>query len=134
MSTAVINPAFTRKASDKSRIKQAAIFFLLLAAMFFIVVSSTHAGAGGTEFDEVWLTLKDWTQGTLGRIIAGAMIIVGIMGGIARQSLIAFALGIGGGIGLYNAPIIIESIMSATLEHAGTITAAASQIGNGLGM
>ncbi|MGL4616279.1 MAG: TraA family conjugative transfer protein, partial [Shewanella sp.] len=59
--------------------------------------------------------LKDWTQGTLGRIVAGAMVLVGIVGGIARQSLMAFALGIGGGMGLYNTPTVVESVMSATL-------------------
>lgn len=58
---------------------------------------------------------KDWTQGTLGRIVAGAMVLVGIVGGIARQSLMAFALGIGGGMGLYNTPTVVESVMSATL-------------------
>ncbi|MBS9962892.1 TraA family conjugative transfer protein, partial [Vibrio alginolyticus] len=65
----------------------------------------------------VWDTLKDWTQGTLGRIVAGAMVLVGIVGGIARQSLMAFALGIGGGMGLYNTPTVVESVMSATLPY-----------------
>ena len=32
------------------------------------------------------------------------MILVGVVGGIARQSLMAFAMGIGGGMGLYNSP------------------------------
>lgn len=69
----------------------------------------------GDAFTDVWDTLKDWTQGTLGRIVAGAMVLVGIVGGIARQSLMAFALGIGGGMGLYNTPTVVESVMSATL-------------------
>ena len=73
------------------------------------------AGTGGDAFTDVWDTLKDWTQGTLGRIVAGAMVLVGIVGGIARQSLMAFALGIGGGMGLYNTPTVVESVMSATL-------------------
>ena len=42
-------------------------------------------------------------------------VLVGIVGGIARQSLMAFALGIGGGMGLYNTPTVVESVMSATL-------------------
>ncbi|WP_439897094.1 TraA family conjugative transfer protein, partial [Klebsiella pneumoniae] len=37
-----------------------------------------HAGNGGGAFEDVWVTLKDWTQGTLGRIVAGSMILVGI--------------------------------------------------------
>lgn len=74
-----------------------------------------RANLSGDAFTDVWDTLKDWTQGTLGRIVAGAMVLVGIVGGIARQSLMAFALGIGGGMGLYNTPTVVESVMSATL-------------------
>ena len=119
--------------NENKRLKQAVMLALLLVLMAFII-SSAHAGAGGTEFEDVWLTVKDWTQGTLGRVVAGAMILVGIIGGIARQSLMGFALGIGGGVGLYNSPTIVESIMSATLSNAAAITAAAQHIGNGLGM
>ncbi len=91
------------------------ISIAILLILSICIVDPAHAGAGGDAFDDVWDTLKDWTQGTLGRIIAGAMILVGIVGGIARQSLMAFALGIAGGMGLYNMPTIIESVMSATL-------------------
>jgi conjugal transfer pilus assembly protein TraA len=74
-----------------------------------------YAGTGGEAFDDVWSTLTDWTQGSLGRIIAGSMVLVGIVGGIARQSLMAFALGVGGVMGLYNTPTVVESVLSATL-------------------
>lgn len=82
-------------------------------------------------FGDVWATLKDWIQGTLGQIVAGAMILVGIIGGIARQSLMAFAIGIGGGIGLYNSPSIVEAVVSSTLEHADK-AASVIQMTNGL--
>jgi len=108
--------------------------YFLLAAMLAAVAVSAHAGGGGSEFDEVWTTVKDWTQGTLGRIIAGSLILVGIVGGIARQSLMAFAIGIGGGMGLYNSPTIVESIMGATLASAQLVAPAAAQITNGLGI
>ncbi|NBM93201.1 hypothetical protein GWI74_07070 [Proteus sp. G2662] len=86
-----------------------------LGLMALMISEPSFAGAGGDAFTDVWDTLKDWTQGTLGRIVAGAMVLVGIVGGIARQSLMAFALGIGGGMGLYNTPTVVESVMSATL-------------------
>nr|WP_044143208.1 TraA family conjugative transfer protein [Succinimonas amylolytica] len=73
------------------------------------------AGTGGDEFADVWDTLKEWIQGTLGRVIAGSMILVGIVAGVARQSISAFAVGIGGGIGMYNTPTVIESVLSASL-------------------
>ncbi len=110
---------------------------LLIALVAIAAVSAPDvamAGGGGTEFDEVWTTIKDWTQGTLGRIIAGALILVGIVGGIARQSLMAFAIGIGGGMGLYNSPVIVESIMGATLGKVQQVAPLAGQLANGLGM
>ena len=64
----------------------------------------------------LWDTLKEWIQGTLGRVICGSMILVGIVAGVARQSISAFAIGIGGGIGLYNTPTVIESVLSATVS------------------
>jgi conjugal transfer pilus assembly protein TraA len=113
---------------------------LAIAAVMGLVVMSVAApesalaGTGGTEFDTVWTTLTDWMQGTLGKIAAGAMILVGIIAGVARQSLMAFAVGIGGGVGLYNTPTIVDNVMTATLEHAPTATQAAISISNGLGM
>lgn len=87
-----------------------------LGLMALMISEPSFAGnLSGDAFTDVWDTLKDWTQGTLGRIVAGAMVLVGIVGGIARQSLMAFALGIGGGMGLYNTPTVVESVMSATL-------------------
>jgi conjugal transfer pilus assembly protein TraA len=89
-------------------------------ALMSVVTPEVMAGTGGTEFDTVWTTLTDWMQGTLGKIAAGAMILVGIIAGVARQSIMSFAVGVGGGIGLYNTPTIIDNIMTATLEHAPT--------------
>ncbi|MFP4864654.1 TraA family conjugative transfer protein [Providencia rettgeri] len=84
-----------------------------LGLMALMISEPSFAGTGGDAFTDVWDTLKDWTQ-SIGTIVA-AMVLVGIVGGIARQSLMAFALGIGGGMGLYNTPTVVESVMSATL-------------------
>jgi len=103
-------------------------------ALLGLVIASTvvQAGSGGSEFSDLWDLLKGWTQGTLGKVIVGAMIIVGIIGGIARQSIMAFAVGLGGGIGLYYAPDIVESIMSATLPVSAGATQAVHALSNGL--
>lgn len=88
---------------------------LIIAAMvsFAIFAPDVYAGDGGQEFEDVWTTLKDWTQGTLGRIIAIALVLVGIVFGVARQSLIAFAICIAGAMGLYQSPAIIEALLTA---------------------
>ncbi len=105
--------------------------WLLLGALALVAMVTTpdaFAGTGGTEFDDVWDTLTDWTQGTLGRIISGGMIVVGLVAGIVRQSLMAFAIGIGGGMGLYNTSTVLESIMTATLPVVEPATSAVSFI------
>lgn len=99
------------------------IFLVLVSALLVLMMSSAMAGGGGDEFDEVWDTIEDWTTGTLGKIIAGAMILVGIIGGVARQSLMAFAVGISGAMGLNYAPEIVSSIMSASIEGISALDA-----------
>jgi len=97
-----------------------AVAFLAVAAAAIVIMSPdiAHAGANATEFDDVWQTLKDWTQGTLGRVIAGTTVLVGLFMGVARQSIMSFAIGLGSGIGLYNAPTVIENILTAALPVA----------------
>lgn len=99
-----------------------------VALLLVVGASSAMAGTGGTDFDAVWTTISDWMQGTLGRVVAGAMVLVGIVGGVVRQSIMAFATGIGGGVGLYNTPKIIESIMSATLPSANDMVYSAAPL------
>lgn len=91
---------------------------LVVAMALVLAPDALVAGTGGTEFDNVWTWLVDVTQGTLGRILAGSMVLVGVVGGIARQSLMAFATGIGGALGLNYAPDIIDAVMSATINVA----------------
>lgn len=78
---------------------------------------AAFAGTSGSgDFDSIWDTLVDWSQGSLGRVIALAFIIVGLVRGIAAQSIMAFALGVGAGLGLYNAETIVDSLFGASVE------------------
>lgn len=114
---ATIEQVQTEKKSLKSFFTAERIVFLVIvSAMLLLMMSTAVAGGGGDEFDEVWDTIEDWTTGTLGKVIAGAMILVGIIGGVARQSLMAFAVGISGAMGLNYAPQIVSSIMTASIE------------------
>ena len=105
---------------------------VLVAMSAVLIAPDAMAGTGGAEFDSIWTTLTDWMQGTLGKIASGAMILVGIIAGVARQSIMAFAVGVGGGIGLYNTPTVIDLMMTATLENAPAATQAIMTISNGL--
>ena len=88
---------------------------LLAAVCFVMTMSACHAGTGGTEFAAMWTTLQGWVEGTLGRVVTTAMVLVGIGIGVARQSLMAFVVGVGGGLGLYATPGIINNIFVATV-------------------
>lgn len=87
----------------------------LIFVALMITAGFAMAGTGSTTFDSVWTTITDWMQGTLGRVLVGMMILTGIGAGVLRQSLMSFVVGVGGGVGLYAAPDIIESIMTATV-------------------
>lgn len=113
--------------------KEVVLMSGLALAMLFACIGLAQAGAGGTEFDDVWTMIKNWAQGSLGRVIAGGMVIIGIAMGMARQSLMAFALGIGGGLGLFYAPTVLESILTASLPAVETATKAAS-LANSVGL
>ena len=94
---------------DKGRVVKTGAVILALG----LVAGSAMAGQGGDEFSSVYDTIVDWSQGTLGRIIALAMVLVGMVAGVVRQSIMAVVIGIAGGMALYNAPTVIEAIMTA---------------------
>lgn len=79
------------------------------------VATLSHAGTTGTEFQIVYDTLTDWVNGYLGRTIAFSFLILGLMVGIARQSLIAIAVSGACGFGLLIAPTVLDNILSATV-------------------
>lgn len=90
-------------------------YALPIAIMAMPGIAMAGGGGGGEEFVEIWSKLEGWVQGTLGRIIALTMIVVGIVYGIGRQNIMAFVMGPAAGIGLYYAPAIIENVMGAGL-------------------
>ena len=63
----------------------------------------------------VWLAFSliggtDWFTQWAGLLITAG---VGIIAGVARQSIMAFAVGIAAGLGLYYAPTVIDKTLSA---------------------
>jgi conjugal transfer pilus assembly protein TraA len=88
---------------------------LALGALALLVPDAALAGAGGAELNDIYVTLTGWMTGLLGRVIAVTMIIVGIVAGVARQSIMGFVMGIAAGLGMFTAPGIIDAVVSATL-------------------
>ncbi len=104
------NVSFTATENNLMKMK----FALSLVVM--AVVFSAFASAGtDTTFDS-WVTqMTDWLEGSLGKGVSIAFVIVGIVIGIMRQSLMAFAVGVGAALGMNYTPDIINSMFSAVL-------------------
>lgn len=112
MST-VANAMATEVTGVKVKRMAAAFAVALVALVLFALPEFAHAGNLGTEFDPIWDKLEGWVQGTLGRVIALIMIVVGITFGVRQQNIMAFVMGPAAGIGLYYSPTIITSLMGA---------------------
>ena len=83
--------------------------------LLMLCVSSVWAGTGGTEFTDLYTTIQGWSQGYLGKTIAIGAFIVGMGIGIAQQSIMAIALGIGAAMAVQYAPNIIDSMVTALI-------------------
>jgi len=80
-----------------------------------IVPDMAYAGVGGTSLTPVWTQIVGFTQGTLGRIITLLIVVGGIAAAVVRQSLWAFMIGLSAGIGLYNAPTVVQSLVGGVI-------------------
>ncbi|MNN79133.1 hypothetical protein D3C81_1957510 [compost metagenome] len=81
-----------------------------------------HAGTGGGDgFDNVWAAISEYLKGTMGRVLVGLIVIVGVAAGVVRQSLMSFAVAVGAAIGLFYSPEIIEGIITSTHAVAGLV-------------
>ena len=121
----------TKDINLKATAKKYAPAAVALGLMAFFAGSAMAGAATDQSFNEVWDTLVDWTQGTLGRIIAITTIVVGLVMGVVRQSIMGAVIGIASGMVLYNSSTVIEGIVGATVVPAtqGTFV---SMLSNGL--
>jgi conjugal transfer pilus assembly protein TraA len=91
-------------------------FVALAGTMAILMVASmASAGTGGTEFGSLYTLLTGWMTGALGRVVAVTFIIIGVIAGAARQSIMGFVLGIAAGVGMFLAPAIVDAVVTATL-------------------
>ncbi|POZ50640.1 TraA family conjugative transfer protein [Methylovulum psychrotolerans] len=91
--------------------KDALIFFGLLVALV-VFQEASFAGTDGDDFADIYTKLESWSKGTLGKVIALGMFLVGLATGVVQQSIIAVVIGISGALSLYYGPAIINSVVS----------------------
>ena len=91
--------------------------FALTAGLILslVTVGAMASTTGSTEFGAIYTRLTDWTNGTLGRIIALGMIIVGLGIGVVRQSIMGVVVGVGGGLVMSQAPALVSGIIGAVI-------------------
>ncbi len=129
----MMNPTFTDWKKSLPWLWLAATLLWLLWPELSWAGDQSEAVQGSSEFEKVWIQIKYWIQGRLGHIIAGFMVLVGIVGGVRNGSLMAFAVGIGCGLGLHYAPDIITGLMGATLDRVDLQRMMDMTLNNGLG-
>lgn len=98
-----------------SSVKMPCVAFVATLMLLAAMIPEAMAGTGGTEFDAIYTLLVGWTQGTLGKIIALTMFLVGLSGGIIRQSIAAVVVGVGGALALFYGPTVIGGVVSAVI-------------------
>nr|WP_312130905.1 TraA family conjugative transfer protein [Stenotrophomonas pavanii] len=100
---------------------------LLILAMLALagaaVASSGNASTGGSEFADLYNLILGWTEGVLGKTIAVASFLIGMVMGVAKQSIWAFAIGILFAAALAFGPSIIEGVFTAGFELPTTLPA-----------
>lgn len=87
----------------------------LMSFAGLVAVAGVAAAGSDTAFDSIFTILNDWATGSLGKVIAIAMFIVGLGAGIVKQSVMAVVAGIGAAVVLAYGPGVIDSIFTATI-------------------
>ncbi|WP_354009355.1 TraA family conjugative transfer protein [Endozoicomonas lisbonensis] len=72
--------------------------------------ADTLTVTGSNDFSEIYGRLVGWIKGDLGRTLSISFVLIGLAYGMARNSLIGFATGVGAAVGLQVTPTIINSI------------------------
>ena len=87
----------------------------LLAGAGLIAVTGVVMAGSDSAFDDIYNSLSGWSTGSLGKVIAIAMFLVGLGAGIVKQSIMAVVAGVGAAIVLSYGPNVIGSMFSATI-------------------
>lgn len=93
----------------------------LLLAVAVSLPLQAMAGAGGTEFTQVYDQLTGWANGTLGKVLGVAALLVGLGVGVIKQSVIAAVVGIAMALTAGFGPGVIDGVVSSGLTIAERI-------------
>ena len=68
---------------------------LVITGILILAIVTAHA-SGSTQagFDDVWLEISDYMQGSLGKVLIGLIVLVGLAAAVVRQSLMSLAVAV----------------------------------------
>ena len=110
-----MNITYPRAAPALGRRLLAFAFLAVLAVVCLAMPELSLAGTGGTEFNPAYTTITNWLQGDLGRLIAASLLVVGLVMGVVRQSIMAAVPAIACGLVATVAPTIIGAVVTAVI-------------------
>ena len=99
-----------RRALTRENLKSTLVMAVLIALM---IGKNAVAGTTGSEFQNIYNMVVDWTSGYLGKTIALGAFLARMGVGIIRQSMMAVVTGIGAGLAVAYMPEIINGIVTA---------------------
>lgn len=91
--------------------------FLKLAVVATVATIATAAAFAGadTTFGTTVTKVKDWMEGSLGKLFALGSLAVGLGVGIVKQSVMAVVVGAGMGLAASTAPGVLNSLLTVAL-------------------
>lgn len=92
-----------------------------LVAVAAMLPLQAMAGAGGTEFTQVYDQLTGWANGTLGKVLGVAALLVGLGVGVIKQSVIAAVVGIAMALTAGFGPGVIDGVISSGIAISKAI-------------
>ena len=98
----------------KQRLLSVGLVLSVVVVMMFVLSNNAVAGTDST-FDSWVDQLIAYMEGSLGKGVAIAFVIVGIIKGITSGQLMAIVVGVGAALGLNYAPAIIGGMFTAIL-------------------
>ena len=102
--------------SDETRLKLFKLGFATVLAVWalLLLADPAQASTGGSEFKSLYELISGWAKGYLGRAIAVSFLVVGLLTGLVRGSVIAAVTAIGAAVALLMLPTIVDAIFGGT--------------------
>lgn len=108
----------TKGSGSRARaVSKLAIATLLISAATIV---DAHAGTD-TTFNSIVTMITNWTQGSLGKVLALSMFLIGVGMSVMRQSIAPVGVALAAALALFYGPTIISGVLTGTAPHHSVI-------------